>query len=297
MSYLSKWSFDPTLLAALVVVLLHELGLARLAKRSRPARSQSRRRRSLIFYSGIALLVLTVVSPIDHFASDYFFVHMIEHVILMFFAPYLIVAGAPWVPLAHGLPVRSRRRIGRWLLLGRWARPLRTVGRFLSDGWVAVVALNIVMLVWHVPAAFDVAEQNAAIHVWLMHGSFVVAGILFWMQVVPSYPFRPRLSPVQRIVAIVGTNWVMFLLALSLSYFTTRSWYSVYDHVPGVTLSPFADQQLGAAVLWICGDFWALPALTYVIRRAIAEEGSASALFDRLLRREPVVPYKEIRRA
>ncbi|MGA8297638.1 MAG: cytochrome c oxidase assembly protein, partial [Acidimicrobiales bacterium] len=155
MSYLTQWSYDPFLIVVAVIVLLHELGLRNLRLRSRPERARQRRRRSFFFYGGLVVLLIAVVSPIDYWSDYYFFVHMIEHVLIMFFAPILIVAGAPWLPLIHAFPVRVRRRVGRAVLLGNWARPLRAVGRFLSDGWVAVIVFNIVMVAWHFPAAFD----------------------------------------------------------------------------------------------------------------------------------------------
>ena len=106
MSYLvDNWSFDPFVVVVAAVVVLHELGLANLRRRSLPERTRTRRLRSLLFYGGLALLLIAVVSPIDYWADDYFFVHMIEHIFIAFFAPILIVAGAPWLPLLHGLPV------------------------------------------------------------------------------------------------------------------------------------------------------------------------------------------------
>src|SRR5271156_3467437 len=109
MSYLADhWSFDPFLFVAIVVVGWHEIGRRRPARRSRPDRTRQRRLRSLWFYAGLVVLLLAVESPIDYWADDYFFVHMIQHLLLMFAAPSLIVAGAPWGPLLAGLPGRSR---------------------------------------------------------------------------------------------------------------------------------------------------------------------------------------------
>src|SRR6266480_44376 len=163
MGYLiDHWSFDPFLIIVVGLVIWHEVGLARLARRSRPERTRQRRRRSWFFYGGLVVLLLAVQSPIDYWADDYFFVHMFQHLLLMFVAPTLVVAGAPWQPLLDGLP-------------GQWGKTL--------------------------------------------------------------------------------------------------------------TLPPFADQQIGAAILWVCGDFWAIPALIWVVHRMIVEDGSFGAAMDKILSR------------
>jgi putative membrane protein len=286
MSYLvDNWSFDPFLILAIILVIWHEIGLARLARKSRPERTRQRRIRSAWFYGGLAVLIIAVESPIDFWADDYFFAHMIQHLLLMFAAPMLIVAGAPWQPLIDGLPWRTGRTATAGVMRGGWSRPLRAAGGWLLRPWVSVAALNAVMLFWHIPGPYDLAENNSAVHIWLMHSSFLIAGTAFWLQFIPSPPFRMRMPPTSQAIAIVGTNITMWIMAMAMGILTSTSWYPVYDHIPGVTLPPFADQQIGAGILWVCGDFWAIPTLIVVVRRIIRQDGSVGMAVDRILGR------------
>ena len=80
------------------------------------------------------------------------------------FDPFLIVAivvaGAPWQPLLDGLPGRAGRSATAGVLRGGWSQPLRAAAGWLLRPWVAVVTFNVVMLAWHVPVLFDLAENN-----------------------------------------------------------------------------------------------------------------------------------------
>ena len=143
MHYMTQnWSFDPFVIVVAVLVVAHEIGLARLRRRSGPVRTRRRRLHSLAFYGGLAVLLIAIDSPIDYWADDYFFVHMIEHLLIAFYAPILIVFGAPWIPLLFALPVRARRKAGRFVMLGAWSRVLRPVGRVVVSPWFALISFN-----------------------------------------------------------------------------------------------------------------------------------------------------------
>lgn len=273
MHYLTHhWTFGPYLVIAVAVAGWYAIGLRRLPKPVGTAEARQRRRQQQMFYGGLAMLVIATESPVDYWGYDYFFVHIIQHLLLMFAAPSMLVAGAPWRPL---LGDRLTSPAG---LAG-------TISRGLLRPWVGIAGFSVVMVAWHLPGPFDLADQNRMVHIWLMESSFLLAGVLFWLQFIGSPPVRIRMSPISQATALLITNCVMWVLSMAMGFLTSTSWYSVYNHIPGITLPAFADQQIGAGILWICGDFWAVPTMVFVIRKLMAEDGSVSSAVDRILGR------------
>src|SRR3984885_9442447 len=80
------------------------------------------------FLLGLAVIWFSIASPLDGFADVLLSAHMIEHLLLMSFAPPLLLIGYPVVPLLRGLP-----RVVRVSLLGPLLRrkSLRSLGHFL----------------------------------------------------------------------------------------------------------------------------------------------------------------------
>jgi cytochrome c oxidase assembly factor CtaG len=288
MTYLTDhWSAGLFVIVAFVLAAWYEVGIARLPAAERAG---YRGLRSVSYYAGLLVLILTVGSPIGYWSYDYFFIHMVQHLLLMFAVPTLIVAAAPWRPLAAAVRGASQRpgpdpdQAADSDPLDSKKGPVAALGRAVLRPWVSVAIFNVVMIAWHMPGPLDVAERNGVVHN-LMYGTFLIAGVLFWLQYIGSPPFRIRWHPASQAGALLLTNVMMWILAMAMGILTSSSWYSVYDHVHGVTLPPFADQQIGAGILWVCGDFWAIPAMVLVIRRLISEDGSVASAVDRILGR------------
>jgi putative membrane protein len=292
-NYLTQnWGYPEVAVLAVLVVIVHERGLRVLNARSTPAHARARRRRMWVAYAGIAVATLSVVSPLQYWSMEYFWVHMIQHVTVMLAAPALYVAGAPALPLLFAIPLRARRRLLRQVFLGRARGSLRAVGAVVFSPIFAIVFFNVVMVVWMIPRVFNPVMGNPNLHVSLMLTSFFISGFLFWLQFIPSRPWRPTMSPFARVGALLVTNLVMTVIAMALSFLASGPFYDIGNSMLGAanmssmtptTLNPFADQQIGAAILWVCGDFWCFPALVIALRMATKNDANSNAM-DRVLR-------------
>ena len=152
---LTAWNWEPTALAG--------LGLLGGLYAAGCLRSRGRRGRLVpwwrptLFYAGLFTLLLALVSPIDALGDHLFFMHMIQHSLLIMVAAPLLVLGAPIISMLRGLPRSFRRRVVAPLARAsalRWALTVLTLPR------VAFVFFFGSVWVWHIPALYDEALRN-----------------------------------------------------------------------------------------------------------------------------------------
>ncbi len=139
---------------------------------------------SRLLSPGLAIIWLAIASPLDGFADALLSAHMVEHLLLMSFVPPLLLLGYPVVPLLRGLPRGVPFTCsGLHPHNGFAPRPL------LVTPLVAWLAMNLVFLAWHMPAAYDFALEHEHWHEF-EHACFLGTSILFWWPLIRPWPTR-----------------------------------------------------------------------------------------------------------
>ena len=257
----AEWS-PPLFLTSMVLLgaIVYTRGWFAIRK-TRPAQFSSDR--LIAFLAGLAILWLDVGSPMDGFADALLSAHMVEHLILMSVVPPLLLLGRPQVPLLRGLPRFVAAR-----LLGPLLRieALRALGRFLVKPVVAWLAMNLIFLGWHIPAAYDFALEHELWHDF-EHICFLGASILFWWPIVRPWPTSARYPGWHLLPYLVGADLVNTGLSAFLA-FCNRPVYSYYLNEPNdFHVSLMADQITGAVIMWVVGSlFFLIPAVFITLK-------------------------------
>ena len=71
---------------------------------------------------------------------------------------------------------------------------------------------------------------------------------------------------------------------MAMAIFTKAPWYSMNVVMDGTTAA-LRDQRIAAGILWVCGDFWAVPALVLVGYRLSSREGGVFGSLEGALER------------
>jgi putative membrane protein len=267
---LSNWSWDPSLLYVLPAAVLYALGC-------RPRAGRPSVLQAAAFCAGLISIVIAVDSPIDAYADELLWAHMLQHVILLTVAPPLILLGRPWPTMWRALPRRSRSVLAREVAQSTLAAPVRALGRPLA----AWILFNATIVVWHIPSAYDLTERNGLVHVF-EHAMFFFFGLLFWARVVGIGPLRPRIGWFARVAYVVGAMTVGWILAIIFVVAPEP----IYDHYADLLTRPggisaLTDQQLAGGMMWVGGSIAYTIALLVALYKWVAPEPPPRArVFD-----------------
>jgi putative membrane protein len=222
------------------------------------------------FLSGLAVIWIAIASPMDGFADALLSAHMVEHLLLMSFVPPLLLLGFPQVPLLRGLPHVFTSRIFAPVLRLKF---LRTLGHFLVTPIVAWLAMNLIFLAWHIPAAYDFALEHEHWHEF-EHLCFLGTSILFWWPLIRPWPTTARDPGWYVLPYLVTADLVNTALSAFLA-FCDRPVYTYYLQQPNpFHIDPLADQRLGAAAMWVLGStIFLAPAIGVTLRMLKQETG------------------------
>ena len=274
------WSFDPPLVLVIDLAVIYWVGDRRTVTPQRKRVAQ--RWRTACFYAALAVLAIALASPIELLSEQLFWVHMIQHVLLLVVAAPLFVLARPWIRLWRCLPLDARRWLGRGLSQGERMAPLRLVSGTLGRPVPSFLVFSVVLLAWHVPALFDATLQSTTLHA-LEHTLFFCTAVMFWKQVIPSAPLHTRLVAAQRVAYCIGGMIVSWVLAVVLAL-APHPLYSFYAHQasrPG-GISAMADQQLAAGIMWVPGSVTFLIVVFVYIHRWLMPPEPSTARAPRL---------------
>src|SRR6267143_5911971 len=223
------WPVDVTVYAGLVALFLAHAWLAGTV-------SDSQRKHSMYFGLGLVILWLALETPIDTISDHYLdSVHMLQHVLLGFVAPPLML-----LSLSPGMVARIVRIPGV---------------RLVTEPVPAQVIAAAVMVAWHLPPLYDATLRSEELHV-VEHVTFIGAGLaLFWPVIeATSLHARWRMSAGARLVYLLLATLPQDGVALAL-IFSRVPFYEFYTHAPRLIegFTALIDQTIAGAVLMILG--------------------------------------------
>ena len=265
--FLQRWELAPYILIPLAAILgAYLLGRWRLAHRSKYQVVPFGR--TLLFAGGFLALTLALVSPIDVYAGDLFFMHMIQHLLLMMVATPLLLLAGPVAVFLWALPEAIRYPLGKALSRNGVLRRVLMGVTVPVIAWLLYVA---VIWVWHVPVVYDEALGREGVHI-VEHLAMFGAAVFFWWPVIGPAPIRSHFPYPLRLLYLFLALFQNIVLGAILT-FADSPVYAHYEDAPDHWgLGADQDQQLGGVLMWIPGAMMYFTALAVLFYIWVAQE-------------------------
>lgn len=266
----TSWNLDPVLLLTLALALaVYFMGL-RQVRAYRRYPHDTLTWRVVAYVSGILILVIGFVSPLDRLTTAVLWAHMLQYLLITVFAAPLLILAHPVPILLRGLPRARSRAVRHWAHHASFARLARTV--LTNPYTIAGVDIG-TLIFWHIPTVYEAGVRYEAVHV-LELWTFLASGLLFWWAV-----RHPTAGPAMNYGRVLGCFVITSLasLAVGLLLFGSHSIvYPIYlDRTAAWNVSPRGDQQLAGVMLGVGPDLFDVLTFIVILARWVQSEGDA----------------------
>jgi putative membrane protein len=214
------------------------------------------------FATGMALIVIATVGPIDELADDFVSGHMLQHTILFDEISLLLAIGMTGPVLS---PILGKPGVGRLQVL------LHPV--------VAVAFWLLMMYGWHTPPLYQLAEEHEVIHL-IEHACFVASGTVMWLALIGPFPKPEWFGNGAKAIYIAVIHFSSMGLANILMWSGTvlYPFYVASDKAHHV--EPIADQSIAGVILMVQSGIVMIGALAWLVLRWAREDDERQGLID-----------------
>jgi cytochrome c oxidase assembly factor CtaG len=174
------------------------------------------KRRRGLFVLGVVVLLVALLPPVDDGSAKFFWVHMIQHMLM-------ILVAAPLIAGSHVIEIR---------------------GRVLRSVLVVGVLHAVALWAWHMPVVYDAAMNSRPLHL-LEHASFLVTAVLFWNAVLDR-----GIDRFMRAGLVFATMLQSAALGALIAFAGAPLYQWHIDHTPD-GYDVLGQQQAAGAIMWI----------------------------------------------
>ena len=224
--------------------------------------------RASSFILGLFLIGVAIGSPLSTLDHESLTAHMIQHLLLMTFAPPLILLGTVKT-LLYGLPHRLVQAMGHSFQ----STGVPQVWSALTHPAICWLGAASTLVAWHIPALFVLGLRSQMWH-GIEQASFLGTGLLFWWPVVQPSPTSLKWPESSMLLYLFLATLPCDILSGFL-VFCDRVVYQVYffSSQP-FGLSALEDQECAGALMWTCVTVIYLIAGAIVTARLLSFRGS-----------------------
>ena len=227
------------------------------------------------FIGGLAMTGFALISSLESFAGEFFWVRVIQHILITGIIPLLLFVSDPYYTIKAGLPATARTRLSAIAKQrSHWYKTLVAITA-PSVIWVVFVAN---FWLWYDDSMIAAARTYALVHV-IEVVTLLGTACFYWWHIAGAAPrlHKPMPHVIRIMYAFIGMLPIK-LMGMVLLFGSETGAGSGSHTMVAFRNFEIADKSLGAILIWVVGGATYTYAATFLAGRFVGLEEEKPAL-------------------